>query len=154
MSKMWRNKNEGLCILGVFFPTSPLISPILWRHMDHFWHNLGFVALVCRKKDSEMVESLFGTGLNIQLNYIWRFHWGLYAADCTAVEPCQKELSTYKFYDLYSLYSIKLKKYHDIILIIFYFHIYFCGFMRLFGGWWSLQQTINAHYTISALGCN
>ena len=38
---MWRCKNEGLFIsfLGGFFPTSPLISLILLRHMGHFWHN-------------------------------------------------------------------------------------------------------------------
>ena len=39
------SKNEGLSIscLGVFFPTSPRTSLILWRHMDHFWQNFAAI---------------------------------------------------------------------------------------------------------------
>ena len=39
------NKNEGLSIsfLGVFFPSSPIISLILLRHRDHFWHNFNTI---------------------------------------------------------------------------------------------------------------
>ena len=40
--RLLRHKNDGLSIsfLGVFFPTSPLILLIIWRHMAEFWDTL------------------------------------------------------------------------------------------------------------------
>ena len=72
---MWRNKNEGLSIsfLGVSSPTSPLISLILLRHMDHFWHNLGFAIISNFDVFFRFIVIVYGKRKadKFRVNFIW-----------------------------------------------------------------------------------